>query len=116
MPDKDSALNAHDIRGDPIHKSAETAKSPVHDHEVSFGHDRSGFVLQRRRDALDEIEQTVAPGCDMSAALNVVRRPESFCGRAVTLVESVSNASKTRALFCSGVVFGMLIPFCPSEF
>jgi len=32
------------------------------------------------------------------------------------LLKSVSNASKTIALFCSGVVFGTLIPFCPSEF
>jgi hypothetical protein len=32
MLDKDSALNAHDIRGNPIHRSTETAKSPVHDH------------------------------------------------------------------------------------
>jgi hypothetical protein len=35
-----------------------TGKSPVHDHQVSLGHDRSGFVLQRWRDTPNEIEQT----------------------------------------------------------
>src|ERR1700733_2488067 len=84
-------FDTHNISGNPIHRSAETAKSPVHDHEVSFGHDRSRLVLQRWRDALDEIEQTVAPGCDMSAVLNVVRRPESFCGCIVTLEECVER-------------------------
>src|SRR5438876_1784858 len=77
MLDKDSVLNAHNICGNPIHRSTETAKSPVHDHEVSLSHDRSRFVLQRWWDALDQIEETVAAGCDMSAVLNIVRRPET---------------------------------------
>jgi hypothetical protein len=71
MLDKNSVLNAHNICGNPIHRSTETAKSPVHDHEVSLGHDRSRLVLQRWRDTLDEIEQTVAARCDMRAVLNV---------------------------------------------
>src|ERR1700720_3658139 len=47
MLDKDSVLNAQNICGNPINRSTETAKSPVHDHEVCLSHDRSGFVLQR---------------------------------------------------------------------
>src|SRR6202171_4898238 len=72
MLDKDPVLNAHNICGNPIHRSTETAKSPVHDHEVSLSHDRSRFVLQCWRDALDEIEQTLTTRRDMSAVLNVV--------------------------------------------
>src|SRR5216683_5794803 len=87
MLDKDSVLNAHNICGNPIHRSTETAKSPVHDHEVSLSHDRSRFVLQRWWDALDKIEETVAAGCDMSAVLNIVRRPETLSGCIVALVE-----------------------------
>src|ERR1700730_13367775 len=87
MLHKDSVLNAHNICGNPIHRSTETAKSPVHDHEVSLGHDLSRFVLQRRRKALDEIEQTLAAGLDMSAVLDIVRRPETLSGCIVTLVE-----------------------------
>src|SRR5882724_11547492 len=69
--DKDSVLDAHNIRGNPIHRSTETTKSPVHDHEVSLSHDRSRFVFQCWGDALNEIEQTFATGFDMSAVLNV---------------------------------------------
>src|ERR1700730_11821328 len=72
MLDEDSVLNAYDIRGNPIHGGAETAKSPVHDYEVPLSHDRSGFVLQRWRDALDKIEKTLAAGRDMSAMLDVI--------------------------------------------
>src|ERR1700686_3699814 len=71
MLDQDSVLNAHNICGNPIHRGPEPVKSPVHDHEVSLSHDRSGFVLQRWRDALDKSEETVAARCDMSAVLNV---------------------------------------------
>jgi hypothetical protein len=45
----------------------------------------------------------------MSAVLNVVGRPESFCGRIVALVEECVDASKTMVLFWSGVVFAILI-------
>src|SRR5580704_10008957 len=47
MLNKDSVLNAQNICGDPIHGSTKAGESPVHDHEVPVGHDRSGFVLQR---------------------------------------------------------------------
>src|SRR5437870_1038374 len=87
MLHKDSVLNAHDICGNPVHREAEVRKSPVHDHEVSLGHNHSRFVLQRWWDALDEVEQTLTTRCDMSAVLNVVRRPESLRSRVVALVE-----------------------------
>ena len=71
MLDKDSVLNADNICGNPIHRSTETAKSPVHDHEVSLGHDRSRLILERWRKALDEIEQAFTTRRDMSAVLDV---------------------------------------------
>jgi hypothetical protein len=72
MLDKDSVLNAHSISGNPSRGSTETAKSPPHDHEVSLSHDRSRFVLERWRKALDEIEQPLTTRRDMSAVLNVL--------------------------------------------
>src|SRR5260370_13635618 len=87
MLNKDSVLNAHDICCDPVHWEAEVRKSPVHDHEVSFGHNHSRFVLKLWRDALDEIEQPLTTRCDMRAVLNVVRRPETLSGCIVPLVE-----------------------------
>src|SRR5439155_2560782 len=77
MLDKGSVLNAHNICGNPIHRSTETAKSSVHDHELSLSHYCSGLVLERWREAFDEIEQTFAARFDMSAVLNVVGRPET---------------------------------------
>src|SRR5438445_4944406 len=87
MLDQDSLLNAHNICGDPIRRCTETAKSTVHDDEVSLSRCRSRLVPQRCGKALDQIEQALTTRCDMSAVLNVVRRPESLGGRIIALVE-----------------------------
>src|ERR1700677_4991018 len=97
-----AGFDTHNVSGNPIHRGTEIAESTVHDHDVSFGHDRSRFVLQCWRDALDEIEQTLATRCDMSTMLNVVGRPESFCGRIVTLVEECVERFQDEGL----VLFG----------
>jgi predicted SnoaL-like aldol condensation-catalyzing enzyme len=44
---------------------------------------------------LMRLNSPLRPGCDVSAVLHVVRRPESFCCGIVALLNSVSNASKT---------------------
>src|SRR5438132_13285568 len=88
MLDQDSVLNTHNICGNPIRRRTETAKSPVHDHEVSLRHCRSRLVPQRWGKALDQIEQALTTRCDMCAVLNVVRRPESICRRIIALVAS----------------------------
>src|SRR5712675_2026521 len=98
MLDKDSVLNAHNICGNPIHRRTETAKSPVHDHDVSLRHDRSRFVLQRWWDALDEIEQTLTTRCDMSAVLNVLRGPVALGRYVVPFVEESVKGFKNECL------------------
>ena len=45
------------------------------------------FILQRRCDALDKIEQAVASRLDMSTVLDVVGRPIAFSRYAVTLID-----------------------------
>ena len=87
MLDKDSVLNAHNIRGNPIHRGTETAKSPVHDHEVSLSRCCSRFVPQRWGKALDQIEQALTARSNVRAMLNLGRRPETLSGCIVTLVE-----------------------------
>jgi hypothetical protein len=47
----------------------------VYNHKIFFGYNRSRFILQRRGKALDEIEEAVATGLNMSAVLDVVGRP-----------------------------------------
>src|SRR2546425_4661379 len=44
MLDEDSVLNAQNICDDPIHGSTETAESPVNDHKVTLGYNRSWLV------------------------------------------------------------------------
>ena len=62
MFNKSMILDAQDVRRYPVRRLAEIRESPVHDYKVSFGHDRSRFVLQRWRKALDKIEETLRPG------------------------------------------------------
>src|SRR5258706_7197153 len=113
MLDKDSVLNAHNICGNPIHRSTEIAKSPVHDYEVSLSQDGSRFVLQRWRDALDQIDQPYTAGFDMSAVLNVVCRPESFCGGIVALVEERVERFQDEGLVLFGRRLRHLHSFLP---
>src|SRR5580704_17400472 len=47
MLDKDSVVNAQNICSNPIRRSTESAKSPMHDHDLSLSHDHSRFILQR---------------------------------------------------------------------
>ena len=83
MLDKDPVFNAHNVCGNPIHRSTETAESTVQDHEVSLSQDRSRLILERRRKALDEIEQAFTTRRDLSAVLDVMRRPILFSGRVI---------------------------------
>ena len=103
-------LETNNIGGNPVHRQAKTGETAVDNHEVSTGEAHSRLILQRGRKALDEIKEPTAARFDVRTVLDVVWRPESFCGRIVTLLKSVSNASKTRVLFCSGVVLGIVIP------
>src|SRR5439155_25211470 len=91
-------LDTHNIGGNPIYRSTETAKSPVHDHKVSLSHDGSRFVLQRWRDALDKIEKTLTARCDMSAVLNVVRGPVALGRHVVPFVEQSVKSLKNECL------------------
>src|SRR6266404_6174947 len=98
MLDENAILDTNDVRRNPVHRLAEARKSSVHDHKVFFGHNRSRFVLQRWRDALDEIEQTLTTRCDMSAVLNVVRGPVALGRYVVTFVEESVKSLKNECL------------------
>ena len=103
--------DAKNIRSDPIHRLAEARESPVNDHEISLRHDRSRFVLQRWRDALDQIEQSIATRFDMSAVLDVVGRAIPFSRLIVPLVKQCIECLRepapcfvlplTQPCFCS---------------
>ena len=72
MLDQNAIVDANDVRRNPVNGLPEARKSPMHDHKISLGHDRSRLVLQSGWQALDEIEQTLTTRCDMSAVLDIV--------------------------------------------
>src|SRR3984893_12829637 len=82
-----SVLNAHNISGNPIHWEPEVAESAVYNDEITFSHNDSRFVFECRRSALYQVKQTLATGSDVSAMLNVFRRPESLRCCVVALIE-----------------------------
>jgi hypothetical protein len=87
MLNQNAILDANDVCRNPVHWLAEARNSPVHDHKILFGHNRSRFIFQRRREALYGIKQTVAAGLDMSAVLDIVGRPITLGRSIVPLVE-----------------------------
>src|SRR5271154_708510 len=87
MLDQNAILDANDVRRNPVHGKAKIREPSVHDHEISFGHDRSWLVLERWRKVFDEIEQALAAGRDVSAVLDVAWRPKLLSRSVVTLVE-----------------------------
>src|ERR1700691_1343799 len=98
MLDEHAVLNTNDVRRDPVHGKAEARKSTVHDYDVSFSHDRSRFVVQRRWDALDEVEQTLAARRDMSAVLHVIRGPVALSRSVVPSVEQRVKSLENQRL------------------
>src|SRR5580692_5106930 len=87
MLDQNAILDANDVRRDPVRRQAEIRESPVHDHEVPFGHDRSWLIFECWRKALDEMEEAFTSRRDVSAVLDVVGRPEFLSSSVVALVE-----------------------------
>src|SRR5258708_2073641 len=63
------------------------AEAPMHDYKDVVRNNQPGFVLQGRRNALYKVEQSFSPWLDVCAVLDVLRRPERFSRRIVTLVE-----------------------------
>ena len=102
MLDKDSILNPQNICGNPIHRTTEVAESAVNNHELTVGDNRSRFVAKRGWKALNEIEEPFSAGFNVSAMLNVIRRPITLSRFVVTLIEQrVESFNDKRFVFDS---------------
>src|SRR5215831_4854055 len=55
--------------------------------KVAVSHDQTGLVLQRRREASDEVEEALTARGDVRAVLEVTGRPEPLGGCVVAPVE-----------------------------
>ena len=80
MSDEDSVLDANNVRHNPVCRLAVARVSAVEDDKISLRHNGSWFVLEGARSAPDQIKQAIATGHDMSAVLDIVRRPETRSG------------------------------------
>src|SRR5256885_14910942 len=58
--DQGAIFDANDVCRDPVHRRAKAGESTVNYHEITFSHDYSRLILQRGREALDEVEQAIA--------------------------------------------------------
>src|SRR5438105_570972 len=55
--------------------------------DVALRHDHPGLVFQRRRYALDEVEESLAAGSDVRAVLDVGGRPVALRRDIASLIE-----------------------------
>ena len=78
---------------------------PLQHHKVSVGDDRSVFIPERRRDALDESEETLPARPDMGAVLDIVRRPKLLRRVLVTFVEQrVGGLQNEPLVLLTGII------------
>src|SRR5882672_688901 len=99
--DQHAIFDANDVRRDPVHRSSKAGESPVDDHEFAIGHNHPRFILQRGRNALDEIEEAVSTRLDVCAMLNIIGRPVTFSHRVIPPVEQrIKSLQDERFVFC----------------
>jgi hypothetical protein len=84
---QDSVFNTDNVCRNPVHRQPDAREAAVDDDEVSLGYDYSGLILERGRDALNQVEETVTARLNVRAVLNVVGRPEALRSCIVSLVE-----------------------------
>ncbi len=71
---QDSVFHADNIRRNPVDRQPEAREAAVDDDEVSLCYDYSRLIPEGGRDALDQVEETVAARLNVRAVLNVVGR------------------------------------------
>src|SRR5260370_8109375 len=62
----------------PVDRQPEAREAAVDDDEVSLRYDYSRLIPASGRDALDQVEETVAARLDVRTVLNIVCRPRAL--------------------------------------
>src|ERR671919_1549399 len=96
MLDQNPLLDANDVGYNPIHRLAEARKPSMDDYEITIGHNRSRFILQCWRHALNEVEQALTTRRDVSTMLYVFGRPIALSCYVVTLVEQCVDSFEDK--------------------
>ena len=82
----------------PVRLRAPVGDGGADDDEVAVGYDHPRLVLQRRRHALDEVEEAVAARGNVCAVLDVVGLPIPLSRRIVPLIEQRVEGLKDQCL------------------
>jgi hypothetical protein len=96
---QDSVFHTDYVCGN--HRPPDAREPAVDDDEVSLGYDCSGLILERRRGALDQIEETVTARLNVCAVLSVVGRPEALRCRIISLIKQGSRKPPAQSPYCS---------------
>ena len=86
----------------PVDRKPEAREAAVDDDKASLRYDYSRLIPEGGRDALDQVEQTVAARLNVRTVLNVVGRPEALRCCIISLIEqSVESLQYNRLIvFC----------------
>src|SRR2546422_6415681 len=79
-----------------LFRSAVPREASMDDHEVPVGHDHARLIFQRRRDALDQIEETIAAGLDMRSEEHTSELQSRLHLVCRLLLEKKKNISRAR--------------------
>src|SRR6202045_750223 len=87
MLNQKTFFESDNVGRNPGRRPSHPSEPAMRDDVVAFCDDELVFVAQGIWRRTDKSEQPFASRRDMRAALDVLRRPESFCRRVVTFVE-----------------------------
>src|SRR5207245_7404601 len=90
--------DADDVGRDPAARPSTAREASVEDHKFLVSEDHAVFVSQRWRRTFDQIEETLTSRRDVSAVLDIVRRPKSLGGLIIPLVEKCVESFEDERL------------------
>jgi hypothetical protein len=105
-PEQHSVFDTKDVDYNPVHRLAKARIPSVDHYEIFISNNCCMFILERWRNALNEVEKTFATRRDVSTMLDVFGRPIVLSCYVVTLVEECVESFKDKFF-----VFFLLIKF-----
>ena len=93
-----AVLDADDVGRNPGDGPSAAGEPAVEHHVVALGDGELVLVAQRIGQGTDQFEESVSPGRNMSAMLDVAIRPIAFSSRVIALVEECVESFKDKGL------------------
>ena len=94
MLSQETVFESDNVGRNPGRGPSHSGEAAMCDHIVAFRDDELVFIAQGIWRRADKSEQSFAARADVRAVLDVLRRPERFGPRVVTLVEQLIRGSQ----------------------